>query len=222
MLAPIVRFLHSTGSTTEDVNDMDKLALVEATVYVVPVLFLVHAHTHTHTHTHTRYTIEHISDISRSCSTVMLQESVIPYLTWLLCSPEKSLSDAVLSALCTLNSRNSESSFLVMCHDGVPTLVDMICQDKNAQAKELYTSCRRNHLSAALSLLRLRDTRSYMKAILSCACVYLMLPFGEASQDERMINMLREYFCTFSLSLFVKPYTHIFYKLCTQVHLWEY
>jgi len=85
----------------------------------------------------------------------------VPYLTWLLASSDKTLSDAALSTLCVLNERHVETSFLLICHDGIPTLVDMIYHNNSVKAKSLYLTCRSN-IPTSLSLLRLRDTRMYV------------------------------------------------------------
>ena len=149
----------------------------------------------------------------------------MPYLTWLLASPDKTLSDAALSTLCVLNDRHVETSFLLICHDGIPTLVDMIYHDNSVKAKKLYHTCRSN-IPTSLSLLRLRDTRMYvvfarefnhvtqisslpheksleyptlehryMKNILACACLFMMLPFGDGNTKE-MTTMIRNCICT--------------------------
>lgn len=99
--------------------------------------------------------------MSRLCSSVIIEESAVPYLTWMLRSKVKSLSETALSTLHILNVINIETSFLVMCHDGVPTLIDMIILNSSTKAKELYLTCRKS-VGASLSLLRLRDTRAYV------------------------------------------------------------
>ena len=135
----IVKFLNDTQMTSEQSNDIERVALMEASMY----------------------TIQQFARMSHLCSNGFIQESAVPYLTWLLASSDKTLSDAALSTLCVLNERHVETSFLLICHDGIPTLVDMIYHNNSVKAKSLYLTCRSN-IPTSLSLLRLRDTRMYV------------------------------------------------------------